>query len=704
MMQTKHHPIGMIYRLRLVAAWLCCCGTGMSVAAQCMYYPIPLSQRIQQAEYIVLAKVVGRQTYPDPVTNYIHTLNKLSVTAWLKNQQATREVYVITLGGVYQGRATRAWPSLQLQDGQEYVLFLGKDSYQADNKSVRRAQPEALQVTAYAGAQGALRLQNGMYIDLLAEPPMDEPTLFSRIQALTRQPIVTPLRQPFAARRYVAPPATARVQEVSSFSPTVTHAGTIEPGDFITITGSGFGDTRGTVQFRNADDGGSSYITPPAESDYVSWSDNSITVKVPDLAGTGDFRVNNSLPSGGTLTIPYAHYSVTDDFQGFSTPTRQRVYLRNQNGQGGYTFLFNNTLNNNAQAVAAFERALDTWRCATGINFRTGGTTSVSRNGDDGVNLVFFDETLDPGTLAQTVASFDGASTGSCRQGNTVWWFSDIDIRFSIRNNWNFSAANPASNQYDFESVALHELGHAHGLAHVIAPNQVMHYSITNGARIRTLSPADIEGGVAKLAYSTVTTCFNPDRSGTPMQLAPMTGCTTSGVVFIDFTGQRISNTTNRLEWTTEQETGSAGFHVQRSADAVTFADIDFVPTKGPGIQRFSYTYEDGSAGLSNWYYRLRQINTNGQQKFSETLFIDGDEASAWRVYGSNQNNVVLVTGPSQGSIQLYNLNGQLIYKGSLQAGLNTIQLRKPATSVYFCRITTTTATFTKKVVLNLIR
>lgn len=693
----------MIYCIRLVAVWLCCC-SGLNVSAQCMYYPVSLPQRIQQAEYIVLAKVVARETYPDPVTNYIHTLNKLSVTAWLKNQQATREVYVITLGGVYGNRATRAWPSLQLEEDQEYVLFLGKDSYQSDNKSVRRTRPEALQVTAYAGAQGALPLQNGLYTDLLAEKAMDEAALFTRIQALTQQPIVTPLRQPFSARRFVAPPSAARVEAVSSFSPAVTHAGTIEPGDFITITGSGFGNTPGTVQFRNADNGGSSYITPPATSDYVSWSDNSITVKVPDLAGTGDFRVNNSMPSGGTLTIPYAHYSVTDDFQGFQSPTRQRVYLRNLNGQGGYTFTYNTTFNANTQAVAAFERALNTWRCATGINFRAGGTTTVAENRDDGVNLVFFDNNLDPGTLAQTVASFDGVSNGSCRQANTVWWFSDIDIRVSVRNSWNFSLGNPASNQYDFESVALHELGHAHGLAHVIAPNQVMHYSITNGSRIRTLSPADIEGGVAKLAYSTTNTCFNPSESGSPMTLAPMTGCVTSGVLFIDFEGHRISNSSNQLNWTTEQETTSSGFYVQRSADAVTFADLDFVPTKGPGAQRFSYTFEDNTAGLANWYYRLRQINTNGQQQFSDTIFIDGDEASAWRVYGSNQNNVVLVNGPSAGSIQLYTLSGQLVYKGSLQAGTNTILLRKPAASVYVCRIITPTATFTKKVVLNLIR
>jgi hypothetical protein len=601
--------------LKLIIALLGCCVTIPSVYAQCMYYPVSLSERVQNAEYIVLGKVTGRETYPDPVTGNIQTLNKLEITAWLKNQQATREVYIITQGGVYQNRATRVWPALQLEDANEYVLFLDKETFQADNKAVRSQRPNALQVMAYADAQGALPLQDGLYTDLLAERPMDEATLFGRIQLLTQQTIVTPGLQRFEARRYVAPTSGARVEVVTTFSPTTTHAGTIATGDFVTISGSGFGTTKGTVSFKNADDGGNSYITPKSTSDYVTWTDNSITVKVPDNAGTGDFRVNNTMNSNGILTITYAHYSSTDDFQGFPTDTRQRIYLRNLNDKGGYNFLFSTTFNSNTNAVAAFERALATWRCATGVNFRSAGSTPITSNLNDGVNVVLFDATLGAGTLAQTVANFSATANGSCTQANTVWWFSDMDIRVrpapTSTHSWNFTSSAPTANQYDFESIALHELGHAHGLGHVIAQGQVMHYAIQNGAQIRVLSTHDIAGGTAKMAYSTASTCFNPTNSGTPMAAVPKSSC----------------------------------------------------------------------VGLDS-----------------------GDVADAWSVSGSRTNSVLLVNGPTTGSIQVFSISGQLIYSGTLRAGTNTLVLGRPATGIYFCRFITPTATFTKKISVGLLR
>ena len=62
--------------------------------------------------------------------------------------------------------------------------------------------------------------------------------------------------------------------------------------------------------------------------------------------------------------------------------------------------------------------------------------------------------------------------------------------------NWNFGPETTPFNLFDFESVAVHELGHAHQLGHIIAPEKVMHFAITNGGEVRSLDPvSDIDGG-----------------------------------------------------------------------------------------------------------------------------------------------------------------------------------------------------------------
>ena len=61
---------------------------------------------------------------------------------------------------------------------------------------------------------------------------------------------------------------------------------------------------------------------------------------------------------------------------------------------------------------------------------------------------------------------------------DTRWYSNNMDIRFNSTTNWNYGPSATAGGQYDFETVALHELGHAHGLAHLIdgTNTEVMHY------------------------------------------------------------------------------------------------------------------------------------------------------------------------------------------------------------------------------------
>jgi hypothetical protein len=114
-----------------------------------------------------------------------------------------------------------------------------------------------------------------------------------------------------------------------------------------------------------------------------------------------------------------------------------------------------------------------------------------------------------------------GSSTETCNEENTVWYLKEIDMQFknpSAVFSWQFGPGAPSTSQYDFQSVALHELGHAHGLAHTIAAEKVMHFSLAKGTSIRTLSWEEIAGGLAKMAYSTTETCFNSAGSGTPIR------------------------------------------------------------------------------------------------------------------------------------------------------------------------------------------
>lgn len=279
---------------------------------------------------------------------------------------------------------------------------------------------------------------------------------------------------------------------ISGFSPTTISAGS---GSLLTITGTEFGTTIGSVLFKNADNGGGTFFAA-ANSQIVSWATNQIVVKVPADAGTGQIAVVvNGTPiySSGILTVKF---SVLD---GLTSSGLEPIRIVNDNGAGGYTFQMETSFNANTPAKDSFKRALDSWKCKTNINWVIGPTTAVNTVATDDINVIKFGGTgeIEAGTLGYTLSSWR-----KCNDGK--WELRDADIVFNTKDyTWNYGSGAPTPGQFDFETVALHELGHAHSLGHVINPVDPMHYSIGSGYTNRVLSDIDIEGGNFVMAYST---------------------------------------------------------------------------------------------------------------------------------------------------------------------------------------------------------
>lgn len=674
-----------------------------------MMYPVSLQERVSHAETIVLGTVVQKETFLDSVSMQVYTLNKIEITAYLKNPQSVSAVYVITNGGVFQNRSTIVYPSLQLQQQNEYVLFLQPASSASENKQLRKTEPAAKQMIAYAGAQGALVKSMNQFADLFDRPKQNEEQLLSAIQQYTKTQALTPAGTFFRARPIPEQLAPGAIHAITSFTPSTTRSGTIVAGDQITISGSGFGAAPGTVFFTNADDGGATFASSGVASDIVSWSDNTITVKVPSFAGTGPINVNGTMTSATNLTVEYAHTEINSSFSGFGSPTRQRYYLRNLNSLGGYTFEFNTTFASNTAAVSAFNRAVVSWRCGTGVNFRANGTTAIATSANDGTNCVYFNPSIPSGTLAVCTSNFLASANGSCNLQNTVWWLNDMDIQFrdvpTAGTTWEYGPSAPSASEYDFESVALHEIGHGHGFGHVIAPGQVMHYSIANGVQSRTPATNDLAAGTSKMSYSTAATCFNPPGSGTPMTAVSAGACVTLPITMGEVKARRINKTTNEISWSTIQELNNDGFTLERGETTQSFKPLVFIKGKELSLSPQSYLYNDETAGPYDWYYRLIQRDLNGQQVSSPIVFVKGEDSKQWKVWNTDGGAVINVYNKESvnRSVQfvLYNQSGQIMFSSTVTTGRGQFNVGHLPKGIYSYNITDAQQTIAGKLIIT---
>ena len=659
--------------------------------AQCMMVPLSLSKRVVNASTIVKGRLTKSTSYL-AADNRIYTSNFIEVIAYLKGHTNRKTIIVISEGGVLENRAEIVHPALELDPHHEVVLLLTEDNTSIDNKIFRTTYAGIPQMKAYGRSQGKFTYENGFYHDLLTEAPLTEIMLFKKINQITNLPSLTPegsfyLPQPYTPQPVVTEKSNnAKITAISTVSPDPGIAGTINVADQLTISGSGFGSSVGTVEFSNADDGGGTYIQSPVpNTDIISWSDAQIVMKVPRQAGTGSIIVN------GTFTIPYtvtyAHLEINDVFYNFADYTRQRYYLVNQTAgaSGGYVFQLNTTFAANTAAVAAFERALATWRCNTFVNFSVSSTpTSNAVATNDGINTIFFDPTLDPGILGEASSSFLSVANGACTLQNTEWYASDIDIRFQTIPytgfTWNYGpgASVVAGSTFDFESVALHELGHAHGLGHIVAPGKVMNYNLPNGSDVRTLdATSDIAGGNAKLAYSTVAAnyCVKYPTAVTGPMVLLTTGSCSLPLSLIYFTANKINEGENLLTWSTSDEVNIKEFELSRSYDAVNFENIAVVEARGSSLSSQEYSYKDYSAVAEKTiYYKLTAIDLNDQTTSFRIAVIEESGSTKIVSIYFDPGDKVICTNLSKPVVEdtewsIYNSTGQIVAKDKIASG-----------------------------------
>lgn len=174
---------------------------------------------------------------------------------------------------------------------------------------------------------------------------------------------------------------------------------------------------------------------------------------------------------------------------------------------------------------------------------------------------------------------------------------------------------------------------------------------------------------------------------------------TTLPVEFSAFEARQSGNKI-ALDWSTASEVNNAGFEVQRSRNGADFERIAWIDGTNQESGSASYTYQDEIDPVrgNTVYYRLRQIDFDGQFSFSNTSTVELDFVEAGlnkmllrpNAVASGESINLIVPEACQGeafSVEVINLMGQRILQTKMgnacqkqitlqEAGLYYVQLR----------------------------
>lgn len=520
----------------ILGVLICVC-ISMDINAQCMILNVPLNNRIDQSDVIVEGRVINSNAYWNGGKDMIYTSNIVEVNKLFKGDLATENIEIITQGGIVGDTWIKVEPGLDLNVGDVGIFLCNTDK---GNSAITSLTPNALSlgfIRYDINESGASDLFN-RYSDI-------KTNLYDRIVQNTgvafldlhKFDLASDSKSESALKIALAP-------VITSFLPSIISAGS---KSVLTINGSGFGATRGTntVGFYNSNDGGATWSdmndnsTTADDLYYLLWSDTKIQVYVPQrttspayYAGTGKVSVTVGgvrAVSASSLYIKWCRY----DAQSVDGPVSS--VLANINGAGGYTWQMSTTFAANAAAAAAFQRAMNTWSCNTKVNWKVGANTTITSKANDGVNVIRFANAgeLPNNILGTTTTSYRlFCGTGAARR----WYQTEFDMQMNSalildQYGWQYGPALAKTNQIDFETVVVHELGHAMQLGHIIKPGFMMNFQIGIGENTRTPHAEVLEGGNAITASSFLTpSCNGPSPDGGAMIPYTPASCAAAGI------------------------------------------------------------------------------------------------------------------------------------------------------------------------------
>lgn len=172
-------------------------------------------------------------------------------------------------------------------------------------------------------------------------------------------------------------------------------------------------------------------------------------------------------------------------------------------------------------------------------------------------------------------------------------------------------------------------------------------------------------------------------------------------VELISFSGKEVEEG-RLLNWVTGSEVNNSHFDVQRSVNGIVWYTIGQVNGKGTSVDESKYGFLDSDEIDGPVYYRLKQVDFDGEYAYSETLTFKSKQAISVDIV-NNGSNPLLQFGKlrKEASVEVYAVTGQLVYQEKVANIGADLKLDFLSTGRYILKVTSNSSFIVRNVVVS---
>jgi hypothetical protein len=158
-------------------------------------------------------------------------------------------------------------------------------------------------------------------------------------------------------------------------------------------------------------------------------------------------------------------------------------------------------------------------------------------------------------------------------------------------------------------------------------------------------------------------------------------------LVWQSFTVSKQNNSAV-LIWTTSQELNTKNFIVQHSSDGKIWNDLTSIQAAGNKSSTSLYSYNHSNPSNGNNYYRILQLDIDAKYNYSDIKTANFAIENAPVIVNGNlitNGNLAIQVNKATG-IALYGMDGKLLFKKTLNVGLQNIDVSNLAKATYLLK------------------
>jgi len=367
---------------------------------------------------------------------------------------------------------------------------------------------------------------------------------------------------------------------------------------------------------------------------------------------------------------------------------------------------------------------------------------------DDGFSFVFLDACPAGATIRFTDEGWNGTAFNSTTSEGEVLWTNNTGSIITLGTVVNITDADDNSDGINASvgTAAEVESGFTTGVANEqiyaitgtrAAPGTFLAFVgdyVNDGGSTTTLSGTGLVLGTTAVGYEdsegyysgptncngTLTECLqminNPANWSLGSHAFPSVvpnsfGGTVLPVELISFTAEVRAEQEVELNWVTAMEVNSEGFFIEYTQDLMPnrWTELAFVDSKNnyEQISNYSFTYENIHSGKT--YYRLRQIDYDGQEAFSEVIAVNiqnnTTQAKLFPNPSLDGQTFLRFTTLSEDNltVQVLNASAILLQEHSflVMKGDNSLELNLKEKGLFYIRIIGTNYSYTEKLFVH---